>query len=131
VHDGFVVTLWIYYEGVPSREVAPAEYARALTRLHAGMRQIDMATPRSGKTTLLALANATVGNEPFAFAGASLFDRASEGLFSRATWSDAPLVCLDELPIESLRSEETFKQMAAHSGVAQRQMWARETTSNL
>jgi hypothetical protein len=45
VHDGFVVTLWTYYEGVPPREVAPAEYAHALERLHAGMRQIDMATP--------------------------------------------------------------------------------------
>src|SRR5919204_2759918 len=45
VHDGFVVTLWTYYEGVPPREVAPADYARALERLHAGMRQIDMATP--------------------------------------------------------------------------------------
>jgi len=45
VYDGFVVTLWTYYEGVPPREVAPAEYAHALERLHAGMRQIDMATP--------------------------------------------------------------------------------------
>src|SRR3954463_9666675 len=27
VHDGFVVTLWTYYEPVPPREVAPAEYA--------------------------------------------------------------------------------------------------------
>ena len=45
VHDGFVVTLWIYYEGVPPRAVAPAEYAHALARLHAGMRQIDSATP--------------------------------------------------------------------------------------
>jgi Ser/Thr protein kinase RdoA (MazF antagonist) len=45
VHDGFVVTLWTYYEPVPPREVAPAEYAHALERLHAGMRQIDMATP--------------------------------------------------------------------------------------
>jgi len=45
VHDGFVVTLWTYYEGVPPRAVAPAEYAHALARLHAGMRQIDMATP--------------------------------------------------------------------------------------
>src|SRR5919206_929855 len=45
VHDGFVVTLWTYYEGVPPQEVAPAEYAHALERLHAGMRQIDMATP--------------------------------------------------------------------------------------
>jgi len=45
VRDGFVVTLWSYYEPVPPREVAPAEYAHALERLHAGMRQIDMATP--------------------------------------------------------------------------------------
>ena len=43
--DGFVVTLWTYYEGVPPQDVAPAEYAHALARLHAGMRQIDMATP--------------------------------------------------------------------------------------
>jgi len=45
VRDGFVVTLWTYYEHVPPGEVAPAEYAHALERLHAGMRQIDMATP--------------------------------------------------------------------------------------
>lgn len=98
------------------------------TRLHRTL--LLLGPPRSGKTTLLALANATVGNMPFAFAGAALFDRASEGLFSRAAWSEQQLVCLDELPIESLRSEETFKQMTAHSGVAQRQMWTRETTSN-
>jgi hypothetical protein len=30
---------------VPPREVAPAEYARALERLHTGMRHIDIATP--------------------------------------------------------------------------------------
>ena len=45
MRDGFVVTLWIYYEPVPPREVAPADYAHALARLHAGMRQVDMATP--------------------------------------------------------------------------------------
>jgi hypothetical protein len=45
VRDGFVITLWTYYEGVPPQEVAPAEYAHALERLHAGMRQIDIATP--------------------------------------------------------------------------------------
>ena len=45
VQDGFVVTLWSYYEPVPPREVAPTEYAHALERLHAGMRQIDMTTP--------------------------------------------------------------------------------------
>src|SRR3954468_18082871 len=43
VRDGFVVTLWTYYEPVPPGEVAPAEYAHALGRLHAGMRQIDIA----------------------------------------------------------------------------------------
>jgi aminoglycoside phosphotransferase (APT) family kinase protein len=45
VRDGFVVTFWTYYEPVPPQAVAPAEYAHALARLHAGMRQIDMATP--------------------------------------------------------------------------------------
>ncbi|HWQ16048.1 MAG TPA: phosphotransferase [Roseiflexaceae bacterium] len=45
VHERFVVTLWTYYEPVPPRAVAPADYARTLERLHAGMRQIDLATP--------------------------------------------------------------------------------------
>ena len=45
VRDGFVVTLWAYYEPVSPREIAPAEYAHALKRLHAGMRQVDMTTP--------------------------------------------------------------------------------------
>jgi hypothetical protein len=45
VRDGFTVTLWAYHEPVSTREVTPAEYADALMRLHAGMRQIDMAAP--------------------------------------------------------------------------------------
>ena len=45
LHDGFAVTLWTYYEPVPSRDVAPSEYAQALKRLHAGMRQADMTAP--------------------------------------------------------------------------------------
>lgn len=45
VRDGFVVTLWTYYEPVSFREVEPHDYASALARLHAGMRQIDVATP--------------------------------------------------------------------------------------
>src|SRR5438093_3612555 len=45
VRDGFVVTLWTYYEPASPREVAPAEYAHALKRLHVGMRQIEIATP--------------------------------------------------------------------------------------
>ena len=43
--DGFVVTLWTYYEPVTSQEVSPADYATALERLHAGMRELDVATP--------------------------------------------------------------------------------------
>ena len=43
--DGFVVTLWTHYEPVTSREVSPADYARALERLHAGMRKVDVPTP--------------------------------------------------------------------------------------
>jgi Phosphotransferase enzyme family len=42
--DGFVVTLWTYYEPVTPHEVAPADYANALARLHAGMRKLDVAT---------------------------------------------------------------------------------------
>ena len=43
--DGFVVTLWTYYEPVTSREASPADYAYALERLHAGMRKLDVPTP--------------------------------------------------------------------------------------
>ena len=43
--DGFLVTLWTYYEPVTSREVSPAGYADALERLHAGMRKLDVPTP--------------------------------------------------------------------------------------
>jgi aminoglycoside phosphotransferase (APT) family kinase protein len=43
--DGFAVTLWTYYKAVAPREVSPADYANALGRLHAGMRQLDVTTP--------------------------------------------------------------------------------------
>ncbi len=42
---GFVVTLWTYYEPAAARAVAPADYADALGRLHAGMRKLDVPTP--------------------------------------------------------------------------------------
>ena len=42
--DGFVVTLWTYYASV-TPGVAPADYAKALGRLHAGMRTLDVTTP--------------------------------------------------------------------------------------
>jgi hypothetical protein len=43
--DGFVLTLWTYYETVAAPEATPADYANALVRLHAGMRKVDVATP--------------------------------------------------------------------------------------
>ena len=42
--DGFAVTLWTYYEPV-AREASPADYAGALERLHAGMRELDVVAP--------------------------------------------------------------------------------------
>jgi hypothetical protein len=43
--DGFVITLWTYYESATSGDVSPADYAHALERLHAGMRTLDVACP--------------------------------------------------------------------------------------
>src|SRR6266700_2511039 len=60
VRGGFAVTLWKYYEPVPSRDVAPSEYAQVLERLHAGMRQIDMTAPHF--TDRIAEAQSLVGN---------------------------------------------------------------------
>ncbi len=45
VRDSFVINFWTYYEPLSPSEIAPAEYARALERLHAGMREIDLPTP--------------------------------------------------------------------------------------
>ena len=43
--DGFAITMWTYFEPV-DRMLPPADYAQALERLHAGLRQIDVTTPR-------------------------------------------------------------------------------------
>lgn len=43
--DGFVLTLWTYYEPATPREVSPGDYANALERLHAGMRKLDVTAP--------------------------------------------------------------------------------------
>jgi aminoglycoside phosphotransferase (APT) family kinase protein len=60
LRDGFVVTLWTYYEPVLSRDVAPDEYAQALARLHAGMQEIDLSAPHF--TDRVAEAQSLVGN---------------------------------------------------------------------
>jgi Ser/Thr protein kinase RdoA (MazF antagonist) len=41
---GYAVTLWTYYEATTST-VAPADFAAALYRLHAGMRTLDIPAP--------------------------------------------------------------------------------------
>ena len=43
--DGLNVTLWTYYEPV-TPHVSPVGYARALERLHAGLRRVDLPGPR-------------------------------------------------------------------------------------
>ncbi len=43
--DGFAVTLWTYHEPV-TPSVSPVDYAKALEQLHAGMREVDVASPR-------------------------------------------------------------------------------------
>ncbi len=58
--DGFAVTLWTYYEPLPSRDVSPAEYAHSLERLHAGMQRIDVSVPHF--TDRVAEAQWLVGN---------------------------------------------------------------------
>jgi len=60
VRDGFAVTLWTYYEPVLPRDVAPAEYAQALERLHVGMREIDLTAPHF--TDRVAEAQWLIGN---------------------------------------------------------------------
>lgn len=43
--DDFAVTLWTYYGAVPPGYFVPTEYAEALQRLHAGMRQVTVEVP--------------------------------------------------------------------------------------
>jgi Ser/Thr protein kinase RdoA (MazF antagonist) len=42
--DGFAVTLWTYYEPL-AQQMSAADYANALARLHATMRNLDLSTP--------------------------------------------------------------------------------------
>lgn len=55
VHDGFVVTLWTFLEPTGA-DPAPDDYARALARMHAGMRQVHASAPRYADRVAEALA---------------------------------------------------------------------------
>ncbi len=43
--DGFEITLWTYHEPQTARELSPADYADALSRLHVGMQHVEVTTP--------------------------------------------------------------------------------------
>ena len=43
--DGFLITLWTYYDSQPSRTLAPDAYANALLRFHQATKEIDLPTP--------------------------------------------------------------------------------------
>jgi hypothetical protein len=45
VRDAFAITFWTYYEPVPPSDIAPPDYANALTRLHAGLRRVEVRAP--------------------------------------------------------------------------------------
>ena len=91
--------------------------------------------PRSGKTTLLKLAQLVLGGIPGQFPTAVLFSSESRGANSRAAWIDQSprLVCLDEFPEEALRDEgeDLFKSMTAHGGVSMWLKYRNERPENL
>jgi aminoglycoside phosphotransferase (APT) family kinase protein len=60
VRDGFAITLWVYYQAAASSDLSPPRYAQALSRLHSGMQQIDLASPHF--TDRVAEAQWLVGN---------------------------------------------------------------------
>src|SRR3954471_6904217 len=43
--DGFTITFWTSYEPGAARELSAADYADALSRLHAGMQHVDVTAP--------------------------------------------------------------------------------------
>jgi aminoglycoside phosphotransferase (APT) family kinase protein len=45
LNDGFALTLWMYHQPIAPGEVEAVEYAHALERLHAGMREIELPSP--------------------------------------------------------------------------------------
>ncbi|MYS24200.1 phosphotransferase [Streptomyces sp. SID4948] len=59
MRDGFAVTLWTYYEPA-TPHVSAVDYAEALERLHAGMQEVDVPSPRF--TDRIAQAEEVVAN---------------------------------------------------------------------
>lgn len=80
---------------------------------------------RSGKSTLLGLAQYIAGNteSPMSFAGASLLSDETEGKRARFQWVNHRMVAIDELKSEvMMKAEEKLKILSAHGGAEMRGM---------
>ena len=118
----------------------PDKYARQNFMVHVGlslMADTKMAyagaiigPPRVGKSTALNLANLTCGISEGEYAGKTLFNPDLEGKRARYMQNKKRIVCIDELPAETLRNEETVKNMMAHSGVEMRGLMRDEALDN-
>ena len=86
--------------------------------------------PRSGKSTLLQLANATCGQDPKSDGGHQILSTDVEGMRSRATWGTRRVVTMEELPGDSFRNENIVKTLTAHGGAQQRGMYESEKLQN-
>lgn len=68
--DGFALTFWTYYDTVRPDRVTPVNYADALQRLHAGMRNVEIAAPHFMERVAAALRLVASRDETAALADA-------------------------------------------------------------
>jgi len=85
---------------------------------------------RAGKTTVLAIVNLACGQAAKDFVGHDIFSRDLEGKRARYTYGTRLVACIDEVPAEALKDEETVKQVIGHSGVPMRGMHKEEKIGN-
>lgn len=80
--------------------------------------------PRSGKSTVMALARAVCGIatnlQAADWTPKDVFDSDLEAKRTRFKRKNEPVACIDEVPAAALRGEEIFKIMSAHGGVPMR-----------
>jgi phage/plasmid-associated DNA primase len=90
--------------------------------------------PGAGKSTILDLTNLTTGvtSNPRVkrYASHDIFSEELEGKRSRYDWYRELMACVDELPVDSLRGEQTYKSMSAHGGVSVRGIGRDEVRDN-
>jgi phage/plasmid-associated DNA primase len=108
------------------KETIPDVHARQAYMAHIGLALMQdsslhfvlllLGPTRTGKSTLLALANAACGTSPldnyaedFSFAGPSLFSRELEGKRSRSRWVQRRIVCADEITARGVAGRGTLQ----------------------